>query len=418
MQKIAIMGFGIEGQAMYEFLKMSTSSVDINSKQEIHVFDDNPDVVVPDGVVFHHGHTISAEFDIVYKTPGIPSHKMVLENPETKVSSLTNLFLENIKGKVIGVTGSKGKSTTASLIHHILSNAGKKSVLVGNIGTVALMKFSEDSPATWYVYEMSSFQCELLNRSPHIAVITNLYEEHLDHHGSFEKYKEAKWNITKYQNISDFLVVPEVLDIETRAKKIVAGEPIVHYRTKLLGDHNQMNIALAKAVAVIVGVGDDVIAKSVETFKPLEYRLQKIYGHQGITFYDDSLATIPEATLAAIHALGNVDTLILGGQDRGINLAGFPEALGKTGVQTFITLPENGPRMVEGIVGRNVFHAQSMEEAVRLAYQHTHLPPAHAGGVQAGGVCLLSNASPSFNLFKDYKDKSAQYRKWILELNK
>src|SRR3989344_1629990 len=408
MQKMAITGFGVEGKATYEFLKMSTSDVDINSKQEIHVFDDNPDVVVPDGVVFHHGHTISAEFDIVYKTPGIPSHKMVLENPETKVSSLTNLFLENIKGKVIGVTGSKGKSTTASLIHHILSIAGKKSVLVGNIGTVALIKLSDDSPDTWYVYEMSSYQCEFLDRSSHIAVITNLHEEHLDHHGSFEKYKVAKWNITKYQSKNDYVVIPEGLAFggafETQAKRIVVKKPAQNFKTKLLGEHNQMNIALAVEAVRCVGISEDEARKAVETFEPLEYRLEKVGEYKGITFYDDSLATIPEATLFALQALPEVDTLILGGQDRGINLAGFPKALVQTSVQTFIIFPENGERMVEGITERNIFHAESMEKAVRLAYVH------------GKKTVLLSNASPSFNLFKDYKDTSAQYRKWIAEL--
>lgn len=392
------MGFGAEGKATFDFLK--------NSGIEIHIFDDNPDTSVPEGAIFHDGHTIPAEFEIVYKTPGIPTHKMVLENLATKISSLTNIFMENVKGKIIGVTGSKGKSTTASLIHHILITAGKKSVLVGNIGTAALLKLSEDSPETWYVYELSSYQCEHLDRSPHIAVITNLYQDHLDHHGGVENYHNAKKRLTKFQNEYDFLVTPTGLNIKTLAQRIVVDTPIEKFETKLLGEHNQMNIAFALAAAQCAGVDEAVAQEAVKNFEPLEYRLQNVGVYNGITFYDDSLATIPEATLFALAALPKVDTLILGGQDRGISLDGFPEALAQSGVQTFITLPENGPRMVEGIEGKNIFHVQSMEEAVRLAYQH------------AKRAVLLSNASPSYNMFKDYKDKSAQYRKWVQALAK
>ena len=405
MQKIAIMGFGVEGRATFEFLAASSVALAKEEGDEIHVFDDNPDTQVPEGANFHHGHVIPADFDVVYKTPGMHPAKMVLESPNTKVTSLTNLFMANVKGKVIGVTGSKGKSTTASLIHHILLGAGKKSVLVGNIGTAALMKLSEDSPETWYVYEMSSYQCELLYKSPHIAVITNLHEEHLDHHGSFENYWNAKKRITQSQSPGDWVVIPEGLEIETQAKKVVVQKPTQKFATKLLGEHNQMNIALAVEAVKCAGVSEEVARKAIETFEPLEYRLERVGEHKGIIFFDDSLATIPEATLFALSALPDVDTLILGGQDRGISLAGFSEALAKSQVQTFITLPENGPRMVVGIMGKKIFDVNSMEEAVKTAYEH------------ATKAVLLSNASPSYNMFKDYKDKSAQYRKWIKELS-
>ncbi|HEY4506413.1 MAG TPA: Mur ligase family protein [Candidatus Paceibacterota bacterium] len=397
MKKIAIMGFGVEGRATFEFLKNSGGFGD----DEIYVFDDDPDIQVPEGAVFHFGHIIPGDFDVVYKTPGMHPAKMVLESPKTKVTSLTNLFMANVKGKVIGVTGSKGKSTTASLIHHILLGAGKKSVLVGNIGTAALLKLSDDSLDTWYVYEMSSYQCELLYKSPHISVITNLHQEHLDHHGTLENYWNAKKKITEFQSEDDFLITPDNLDIETKANKVKVQSPAVKYETKLLGDHNQLNIAMAITAVKCVGVSEEEAKEAVKSFEPLEYRLEKVGEFKGITFYDDSLATIPEATLFALSALPDVDTLILGGQDRGISLTGFPEALSKSQVETFITLPENGPRMVEGITGKSIFHANSMEEAVGLAYAN------------AKKAVLLSNASPSYNMFKDYKDKSAQYRHWI-----
>lgn len=389
------MGFGVEGRATYDFLKSRLPEA------EIHIFDDNSNVEVPRGAVFHNGHGIPPDFDVVYKTPGIPTHKMIVENPNTKISSLTNLFLENIKGKVIGVTGTKGKSTTASLVHHILSRNGKKSVLVGNIGTVALMGLKEDSVDTLYVYEMSSFQCEFLDRSPHISVISNLFSEHLDHHGNQEAYKKAKLNITKFQTEEDYLVIPEGFEVETKAQKIFVKNRDEKFETQLRGDHNQQNIALAIEVAKILGISETDARLAVVSFVPLQYRIEKLGEYRGIEFYDDSLATIPEATLATIKSLGNVTTLILGGFDRGVSYEAFANEILKTDIKNFIVFPDTGAKMVAKVLDRNIKHVTTMEEAVREAYNF------------GAGVCLLSNASSSFNLFKDYKDKSAQYRKYI-----
>lgn len=398
MRKIAIAGFGIEGRATYRFLKTREREV------EIHIFDENPKISVPEGAILHTSLRIPGDMEVVYKAPGIPNKKLVRDNPETKISSLTNLFLATIQGKVIGITGTKGKSTTSSLIHQILLGGGYKSVLVGNIGIAAITKLDDDSPDTWYVYEMSSFQCELLDRSPHIAVITNLFNEHFDHHGSKESYWAAKKKITQFQNPEDFLVVSEGIELETRAKKIVVQKPDRKFETKLSGEHNQLNIALARTVGQILNIPEEKMDAVVADFNPLPVRLEKVGEFRGIAFYDDSLATIPEATLASIHALEVVHTLILGGFDRGISYEEFAKELAKTPVKNFIVFPDTGEKMVTRVRERNIKRVKTMEEAVKAAYAF------------GAGICLLSNASPSFNLFKDYKDKSAQYRSWIEKL--
>ena len=442
LKKLAIVGFGTEGQALYEYFQKT---------HEIHIFDEQP---LPKNFStlkanFHQTLAIPADFKIVYKSPGIPLKNLKLKNPETKISSLTNLFFEKAKGTIIGVTGTKGKSTTSSLIAHILKKSGFDVTLIGNIGTTGLQLLQKDKPTSFYVYELSSYQCELLQKSPHIAVVTNLYQDHLSHHGSFKNYKKAKENITKFQTDQDFLVINSEVDFKTKAgmgilvepetlkviclpkikkmpriKKIVLGMIIPispaqefmldnlkqsfpnHFQTQLPGHHNQYNCELAYITARLLKISHQKILSAIKTFKPLPGRLEKIATRKGITFYEDYLATIPQATWAAIQSLPNIDTLILGGQDRGIDFKEFARQLTTTKIRNFIIFPDTGKKMVAQVArqkSRNIIPAKSMEEAVQAAYVHTH----------KGKICLLSTASPSFNMFKNYQDRSEQYRHWI-----
>jgi len=381
---------------------------------------------------------IPADITVVYKSPGIPLRKIKCLSPKTCISALTDLFVQKVGKRVIGVTGTKGKSTTSALIHHLLESVrkplGKATYLVGNIGRTPLELLESDTPDTLYVYEMSSYQCELLTASPHIAVITNLFPEHLDHHGSVEKYYGAKMKIAEFQRPEDVLITsPLFLNGNIgKGARIIVPEPAAQdfIPTKLAGKHNQHNIALAIAAAraALESQGDgqlsDAAARAaVATFEPLPHRLQKVFearnsSGKSISFYDDTLATIPQATLASIRALdeaGGVNTIILGGQDRGLDFSEFAKELAQTHIQNFILFPETGERMVSEIERlpdthqlvdkkKNIFRAASMEEAVRFAYQVT------------AGICLLSTASPSYNMFKNYEDKSAQYLDWAKKL--
>ncbi|MGH7175074.1 MAG: Mur ligase family protein [Minisyncoccia bacterium] len=393
---IGIAGFGMEGKAAYEYFK---------DKAELHIFDEAPVDAAGLTAAVHRGLDIPADIETLYKTPGIPTSKLRLASPATYVTTLTDLLLSRVHAQAVGVTGTKGKSTVAALVHHIMKGAGRDVELLGNIGVVNVSIIDAPIPGRVYVFELSSYQCEYLKHSPHVAVLTNLYQEHLSHHGSFERYREAKLNIARFQSEKDVFINGTDLEPGFRGR-VVRPKSSTSFETQLLGEHNQRNCALAVAAVGALGISEAEACEHIKTFAPLQYRLEKIGEHRGATFYDDSLATIPEATLASIAALGRVDTLILGGQDRGIDFAGAAEALARTPVKTFIIFPDTGARMTEHINDREVLPVFSMEEAVRAAYAHT----------PEGGVVLLSNASPSFNLFKDYKDKSAQYRKWIVEL--
>lgn len=395
-KKIGIAGFGMEGRAAYDHFKGSA---------EIHIFDEQEKDLAGVDAVFHRGFDIPADIDTLYKSPGIPTKKIQLASAQTKLSTLMDLVLGTVRDRAVGVTGTKGKSTTASLIFHVLKEAGKDAVLFGNIGFADTSVLQQDTPERLYVFELSSYQCEHLTVSPHVVVVTNLYAEHLDHHGSFEGYRQAKLNIVRFQSAGDVFIDGAGIEEKFPGRR-VEPDPSLRFETKLLGVHNQRNCALAFAALRELGIPEEKIRKAFATFQPLRYRLEKVGESRGITFYDDSLATVPEATLASIASLPRVDTLILGGEDRGIPFDAFAQALAKTKISTFIAFPDTGKKMVTEVADRKIIPVSSMKEAVAAAYANT----------PKGGVVLLSNASPSFNLFKDYKDKSAQYREQIKAL--
>lgn len=394
--KIAIAGFGQEGKALYEYFRKT---------HEVQIFEGKPGATL----------TIPANFPVVYKSPGIPLNKLKLASRRTEISSLTNLFFQKTKGVIVGVTGTKGKSTTAALIHHILSDAGLDTVLIGNIGNIGLEFLKTDHKYRVYVYELSSFQLELLNKSPRVAVVTSIFQDHLDHHRTLAAYTKAKQNVTKFQKPADFLVISSGIDpklFKTKGQKFtVSPGPDFKCKTKLVGRHNLSNILLAYTVADIFDLPKEQIIHSIATFKPLPGRLEKIAtkknGAYTIAFYDDALATIPQATWEAIQALPNIDTIILGGQDRGINFEEFAKLLPTAKIKNFIIFPETGAKMVKYLPrARRILPAKNMQEAIVLAYRYT----------KTG--CLLSAGSPSFNMFKNYADRSAQYRYWITKLSK
>ena len=313
-QKVAIAGLGREGRALVDFFAGRT---------EIHLFDELPKDSLPESVSsFTQSLIIPEDFEVVYKSPGIPPSKLTLEGA-TRIESLTNVFFDEAKGKIIGITGTKGKSTTSSLIHHILRENSFDAALVGNIGIPSLTALEGDSPDRVFVLEMSSFQCEFLTKSPHIAVFTNLYPEHLNHHESFEAYKQAKLNIARFQTTHDYFVNASNIDVSFEGT-VVKPDLNDSFETHLLGSHNQRNCATAFEVAKIIGVSESKARDAIKTFKPLEHRMQSIGTYKGITFYDDTLATIPEAATQSIEALkDSIDTVILGGTDRGIDFSEF-----------------------------------------------------------------------------------------------
>ncbi len=303
----------------------------------------------------------------------------------------------------------------------MLKTGAKKTKLLGNIGVPCLDYLDKIDPDTICVFEISSHQLSTLTKSPWIAVILNIYPEHLDFYPNMTSYIEAKANITKYQTPRDFLIYN---DDDEAVKKIASGSlarktPFtkemakkINWKTKLEGEANRLNILAASLVAAILDLDQSQVKEAVANFQPLAHRLEKVGKYKGIIFYNDSLSTIPEAAVKALEALGDkVETLIVGGFDRGIDFSPVAKAIINSKVKNLILFPTTGEKIWQEILKidpkaekkyKHLFTA-NMGEAIKFSYRHT----------SAGKICLLSNASPSFGVFKDYADRGNQFKKWV-----
>lgn len=450
-EKVLILGFGKEGQSTYKFLRkyFPGKKLGIADKAELSQLGPVRAWLKDDSQAnLHLGEKYLEtlyKYQVVFKTPGIP-HKL----PEIKeakkrgieFTSQTKLFFELCRGKIIGVTGTKGKSTAATLIHKILQAEDLRSVLLGNIGKPALDYLDQDSPNTIFVFELSSHQLSDLERSPHIAVFLNIYKEHLDYYENFNQYLDAKENITKYQSKSDYLIYNlkdqrlERIAARSKAKKLAFSfrktasskcfleENYIVFREKgkeekmiklkeihLKGRHNLNNIMAAVIVGKTLGVGTKNIRQSVKDFHPLEHRLEEIGTYKGIRFINDALATIPEATIAAIEAPeGKVGTIILGGSDRGQDFGRLADVILENKIETLILFPTTGKRIWREIERKiktgfapKHFFVGNMKDAVELCFEKT----------PQGKICLLSTASPSFSLFRDYEEKAKLFKRHV-----
>jgi UDP-N-acetylmuramoylalanine--D-glutamate ligase len=349
------------------------------------------------------------DYDVAVKTAGIP--RSLVKIPYT---TATNLFFSAVpKKQIIGVTGTKGKSTVASLIHLILKKSGKKSCLLGNIGMPMLgvlgKKINHDE---YFVLELSSYQLEDIKYASHLSVVLNLFPEHMDYHGGIEKYYAAKRNIVANQSSDDIFVYnPEdkilakwAEESDATAVPFISDFPVSANDTYLLGEHNVRNILAAATVARQLGITDKTIIKVIRGFRPLPHRLEFVGEFKGIKFFDDAISTTPESTIEAIESLNNVGTIFLGGLDRGYDFSKLRKCVDKYKIKNVVLFPDTGERMFESLdLFDNVLETKDMREAVMFAYKHT----------SSGSVCLLSTASPSYSVWKDFEEKGNLFRKEV-----
>lgn len=373
-------------------------------------------------------------YDIIVKSPGIPPKviKPFLKKKSSfaksyggrgqKITSQTEIFFENCPGKIIGVTGTKGKSTTSSLIYKVLKDNGLKVNLIGNIGKPALSFLLTAKPDNIYVFELSSHQLLGLRKSPQIAVLLNIFPEHLDYYKNFKDYVKAKTNIVKYQSKKDFLIFNSENKIvnkivkKSKAKKLpLKSVKIKKIESALKGDFNLQKLKAVILVGRIFDLEDKEILKAIKEFKPLPHRLEYVGTFRGIKFYNDALSTIPETTIAALDTLGNnVQTIFLGGLDRGISFTNLAKRLLQSKIKNLILFHTTGERIWEETLRlskKNTYKAflvSNMRDGVKMAYKFT----------QKGKICLLSTASPSFTLFKDYKEKGNLFKKYVKRYGK
>jgi UDP-N-acetylmuramoylalanine--D-glutamate ligase len=314
-KKVLILGFGQEGRDNFKFLRK------LFPKKVLGIADKSEKIKRPDkNVRLYLGKNYLKaikKYDIVLKSPGIP-FKILPKSALNKIITQTEIFFENCPGKIIGVTGTKGKSTTASMIYQILKRGGIKVHLVGNIGKPVLLSLLRAKKNDVFVYELSSHQLYHLKKSPQIAVFLNIYPEHLDYYRNFKEYAQAKLNIARYQTKKDYFIYNS--KIKSQFPGITSLGKFKGRKIPIKGEYYQLNKEVAKAVAKIFKIPPKVISKTIKEFKPLPHRLELVGTFRGITFYNDALATIPEATIQAIEALGSrVETIILGGFERNVD---------------------------------------------------------------------------------------------------
>jgi UDP-N-acetylmuramoyl-L-alanine---L-glutamate ligase len=402
-KKILILGIGKEGIDTLFFLKKKIKYKSIGIADILDIKDVDPHVrkSITAGIKTYFGKNYMSSisnYDVIIKSPGIPLHTITKKKKQI-VTSQSDIFLTNCKKTIIGITGTKGKSTTCVLLNDILNNAGKESRLIGNIGKPPLLYLLEDKKNDYFVYELSSFQLQTITKSPHIAVFLNLFKDHLDKHKNFEEYVSSKANITFFQKENDFFVFNES---NNRIKKI-AEKSIAK---KIPFSFNDYEEPILK-VLEILKIEKKFLTETIKNFKSLPHRLEYLGTFQDIHFYDDSAATIPEAVIKAIKEIKNLQTIVMGGTDKGADFSSLIEIIRKSKIQNIILFKGSNKNFEKEIhkTGKFVFPATDMKEAVDFCFQNT----------DRGKSCLLSPGFASFNMFKDYKERGELFKKYVFK---
>lgn len=418
---IAVLGIGIEGESTAEFLKSKGAEVvQLDKSKDKNYLDD------------------LNQYDLVVRTPGLKISELAKKVDSAKITSQTRLFFDLCPCPIIGVTGTKGKGTTSSLIYEMLKKQGKNAYLGGNIGRPPLDFLDKLSPQSVVVLELSSFQLQDMTKSPHIAVMLMTTSEHLDYHKDTNEYVDVKRNILRFQNSSDFAVInrdyPASLESDiysvgriyyvSRERDGFEGcfigddalwllkdgkkeRVISNSEIRIPGKHNLENACAACMAADLSGVAIENMAEVLKTFKGLEHRIELVRELGGVRYYDDSFSTTPETAIAAIEAFNEPKILILGGSSKGSDFSELGQIISdpKNNVKAIIGIGVEWQKIKEKIKTEKLLveGAKNMEQIVKAASKIA----------EDGDVVLLSPACASFDMFKNYKDRGEQFKRQV-----
>ncbi len=452
--KIAIIGFGAEGKAVLEYLTA-------HAYTEVTVCDENVDIKeeMPEGVSVRLGeHYMNdlLDFDVIFRSPGIkyldPRIQSAVANG-VEMTSSTAFFLDQAPCPVIGVTGTKGKGTTSTLIYNILKKAGKDAYLGGNIGVPAIGFLDDLKGDDIVVLELSSFQLQDIKKSPHFSVLLNTTEDHLDYHADKDEYMAAKESLLAHQHGECVAVMnkdyPYVKYYEEliKGKKLfvsvekkvedgafVEGGEIFYAQYEdvericdvadvaLIGSHNLENVLPAIVIAKELKVPNKDISTVIESFKGLPHRLEEVRTHNKVTYYNDSFSTTPLTSMAAVDSFEEPTVLIAGGFDKGADYGEWAvRILTKPSLRSVVLVGDTAAKMADEIeeakdklgeaeaTPTKVLLGHDLKEAVEKAQKE-------AEGFSEEAVVVMSPASSSFDLYKDYKERGKKFMEIVKEL--
>jgi len=434
-KKVLVMGLGRfgGGVGLCKFLAKHHAIVTVTDTADEHSLDDSLDQLKHLSIEYHLGGHQEDDFlsaDLIVVNPAVKKNSPFLKlalNQQAPVTSEMNIFFQLCKAPIIAVTGTNGKSTTAAMIHTILAHAFNQTVwLGGNIGKENLLQIvNQIQPHDLVVLELSSFQLhdlQQINSSPHIAVVTNITPNHLDWHDTLESYTHAKQNILRFQQKTDHAILnrqdPALTDWPklTPAKiHWTRSDDVAQLELPLPGDHNAQNAAAALAVAKIFNINFQTTQQALKHFQPLPHRLQLIRRFNNVDYYNDSIATTPQSVLAAISAIPQKKTLILGGCDKNIPFDDLLNALVDSSVESVILIGQTQDKFAELIEATkkkqnsktpHTQKAPSMENAVTTAHK-TATP---------GSVVLLSPGCASYDMFKNFEDRGNTFNSLVNDL--
>lgn len=449
-KKIAVIGFGVEGLSSARYFSRKGASVTVFDRAEPgHFGQEVTEEMEGLGVKFTLGADYLnniGDFDLIVRSPGVKRSEIekALGDAKSTITSQTQYFLENCPCMVIGVTGTKGKGTTASLIAEMLKASGFDAHLGGNIGTPPLDFLDDLTPASRAILELSSFQLQDVTLSPQIAVLLMVTSEHLDYHADHAEYIEAKRNILRFQKPEDLAVINRDYPVSNESDILTDGQVfrvsrerpsteegcfvkedaiwvsmrgaewkiIDLAKIRLLGKHNLENVCASTMAATLAGAEKSKIKDVLSVFSGLEHRLEFVREISGVKYYDDSFSTTPETAIAAIEAFEEPQILILGGSGKKSDFTELGEVIGKKeNIKAIIGIGAEWDRIKE-VIQKQKLPVMVIEGAKDM---HTVVEAA-VKLAKPGDVVLLSPACASFGMFKDYKDRGRQFKSEVLAL--
>jgi len=437
-KKVSVIGIGISNRPLIKYLVSLGAHVTAHDKKTEEILGDIAVELKNIGVKLSLGESYLDDLsaDVIFKTPGMRYDNPYLLKAQKNGSIITSemeVFFEICPATIIAITGSDGKTTTTTLIHTMLSEAGFTAHLGGNIGTPLMTKAEEMKATDYAVLELSSFQLHTMKKSPHIAVITNITPNHLDWHTDYEEYIDAKKNIAMYQNENDVLVTNKNNDESRKIGEMAKGEyrsfsssgdALVHLKDdviyygceavlktdniKIPGHHNVENY-MAAIGAVYDIVGKNVVQKVAREFGGVPHRIELVRTLDGVRYYNSSIDSSPNRTINTLNVFSDPVVLIAGGKDKGIPYDEIGEPINDH-VKTLILIGPTSKVIDDAVkkAGADIptFFAKTYEEAVSLAKENA----------VSGDVVLLSSASTSFDMFNNFEERGNLFKELVQKL--